>query len=409
MAFFFGEGHHLDAEGQAPALLVQRTHTGHGCQYPQAAVVLATVTNRVVMAAGQQPLGRPISAVVEPDDIADRVDAGLVKAAVFTHPVLELAGAGPVRVAQVGDSQLAALGIARVTVGGQLLGPVPYQVTEFWRVAKFVTQPDLCNAVDIAQGFGEFEVGVMAKPALEGGKDIGLAEPQAAGPADRQNEGKAELGAVIGIELPDARQLSGGAVGQAGLGLLVRGLGGQGVGCHGLAGEFWVGPDQAQLGGPIGLANHLNQGIFELSQSAKRAPWLGALSNPGGVFIHTRQQTDEFCRCGGIEVFNGEGHSTCSRSNALNRPQTGPRAKPVLWPLDSSQQFRLYRTTGPGYRETMREEKNFWDVDLFELAKLWFADLSTFFRTAVMFIALSLPVVLSALVLWAVQWFRGGD
>ena len=55
----------------------------------------------------------------------------------------------------------------------------------------------------------------------------------------------------------------------------------------------------------------------------------------------------------------------------------------------------------------MREEKNFWDVDLLELAKLWFADLSTFFRTAVMFIALSLPVVLSALVLWAIQWFRG--
>ena len=57
----------------------------------------------------------------------------------------------------------------------------------------------------------------------------------------------------------------------------------------------------------------------------------------------------------------------------------------------------------------MREEKNFWDVDLLELAKLWFADLSTFFRTAVMFIALSLPVVFSALVLWVVQWFRGGD
>ena len=57
----------------------------------------------------------------------------------------------------------------------------------------------------------------------------------------------------------------------------------------------------------------------------------------------------------------------------------------------------------------MREEKNFWDVDLLELAKLWVADLSTFCRTAVMFIALSLPVVLSALVLWVVQWFRGGD
>jgi hypothetical protein len=170
-----------------------------------------------------------------------------------------------------------------------------------------------------------------------------------------------------------------------------------------------VGPDQAQLGRSIGLAYHLDEGVFELGQPGERAPWLGALGNPGRVFIHACQQTDEFRRCGGIEVFNGEGHGAYSRSNALSRPQTGPRVKPVLSPLDFSQQFRLYRTPGPGYREAMREEKNFWDVDLLELAKLWFADLSTFFRTAVMFIALSLPVVLSALVLWAVQWFRGGD
>ena len=57
----------------------------------------------------------------------------------------------------------------------------------------------------------------------------------------------------------------------------------------------------------------------------------------------------------------------------------------------------------------MREEKSFWEVDLVELAKLWLADLSMFVRTAAMFIALSLPVVFSALVLWAIQWFRGGD
>jgi uncharacterized membrane protein YqjE len=56
----------------------------------------------------------------------------------------------------------------------------------------------------------------------------------------------------------------------------------------------------------------------------------------------------------------------------------------------------------------MREEQKFWEVDLLELAKLWLADLSMFLRTAVLFAALSLPVVLSALVLWAIQWYRGG-
>jgi hypothetical protein len=204
------------------------------------------------------------------------------------------------------------------------------------------------------------------------------------------------------------RQLGGGAVGQAGFGLLMRGLGGQGVGRHGLAGEFGVGPDQAQLCGAISLPHHLNQGAFELSQPTKRAPRLSALGNPGRVFIDTGQQTDEFCRCGGIEAFNGQGHGACSRSNALNRPHAGPRDKPVLWPLDFSQQIQLYRAAVPGYRGPMREEQKFWEVDLLELAKLWLADLSMFLRTAVMFAALSLPVVLSALVLWAIQWYRGG-
>jgi hypothetical protein len=80
----------------------------------------------------------------------------------------------------------------------------------------------------------------------------------------------------------------------------------------------------------------------------------------------------------------------------------------VLWLIDFSQQIQLYRTALPGYRGLMREEQKFWEVDLLELAKLWLADLSMFLRTAVLFAALSLPVVLSALVLWAIQWYRGG-
>ena len=56
-----------------------------------------------------------------------------------------------------------------------------------------------------------------------------------------------------------------------------------------------------------------------------------------------------------------------------------------------------------------RPEPKFWEVDLGELLKLWFSDLSVFMRTAVMFLALSMPVVISALLMWLIQWLRGGD
>ena len=47
----------------------------------------------------------------------------------------------------------------------------------------------------------------------------------------------------------------------------------------------------------------------------------------------------------------------------------------------------------------MANEK-FWNVDLIELCRHWLRDISTFLLTGLMFIGLSLPVVLSALVLW---------
>lgn len=45
-------------------------------------------------------------------------------------------------------------------------------------------------------------------------------------------------------------------------------------------------------------------------------------------------------------------------------------------------------------------KERFWNVDLIELARDWLSQLYTFFLTGLMFIGLSLPVVLSALVLW---------
>ncbi|MBU3898865.1 MAG: hypothetical protein KJ614_08050 [Gammaproteobacteria bacterium] len=46
------------------------------------------------------------------------------------------------------------------------------------------------------------------------------------------------------------------------------------------------------------------------------------------------------------------------------------------------------------------KKQSIWTVDLVELLKLWLSDLVAFFETALMFVVLSLPVVISALVLW---------
>jgi hypothetical protein len=54
-----------------------------------------------------------------------------------------------------------------------------------------------------------------------------------------------------------------------------------------------------------------------------------------------------------------------------------------------------------------REELRFWEVDVMEVLRHWFQDLSVFMRTLLMFLGLALPVVISGLLLWLIQWYRG--
>lgn len=53
------------------------------------------------------------------------------------------------------------------------------------------------------------------------------------------------------------------------------------------------------------------------------------------------------------------------------------------------------------------KKQRFWNVDLIELFRLWGSDMFTFFMTALMFVALSLPVIIPALVMWylfSINW-----
>lgn len=47
-----------------------------------------------------------------------------------------------------------------------------------------------------------------------------------------------------------------------------------------------------------------------------------------------------------------------------------------------------------------QQPERFWEVDLGALLLLWWNDISTFVKTAVMFCALALPVLIPALIMW---------
>jgi len=55
----------------------------------------------------------------------------------------------------------------------------------------------------------------------------------------------------------------------------------------------------------------------------------------------------------------------------------------------------------------MKQEQNFWDVDLIELLRVWIDDLGTFFLTLLTFIGLALPVLIPTAILWylsSINW-----
>ena len=56
------------------------------------------------------------------------------------------------------------------------------------------------------------------------------------------------------------------------------------------------------------------------------------------------------------------------------------------------------------------KKQRFWNVDLIEVFKGWISDLSAFFMTLLMFVGLSLPIVIPALIMWyllSINWSIG--
>jgi hypothetical protein len=53
----------------------------------------------------------------------------------------------------------------------------------------------------------------------------------------------------------------------------------------------------------------------------------------------------------------------------------------------------------------MKRQERFWNVDLLELSKDWLSQLKTFLMTALTFLAIGLPVIIPAFIMWYLAGF----
>ena len=217
-------------------------------------------------------------------------------------------GAGAVRIGEVGDGELAFLGIARVAVLGQALVPVPDVVAQHRLGAELVVQADLGNAVDVAQRLGALDVGVVVQAAREGVDDLRARQPRAARPAHGQDEREAKARVVVPVELLQSRKFFGRAVREACRALFVRGFGGQALRHHGLARQFGVGADQRKLRLGAGLAHGLRHDVLEVRERAKGPLAQRGLRDPGRVLVDAVQQLQRLVGMRGVELSDAQGH-----------------------------------------------------------------------------------------------------
>ena len=98
---------------------------------------------------------------------------------------------------------------------------------------------------------------------LKSTNDLLARQPGAAWASNSQDKWKTKLGVVVSVELLDMRELFWCAIRQASFALFVGGFCGQAFTHHGLAGQFWVGAYQCNLGVSACALKHLHHRIFE--------------------------------------------------------------------------------------------------------------------------------------------------
>ena len=127
---------------------------------------------------------------------------------------------------------------------------------------RFVVQANLNNAVNVAQALGQFKVGVTLQTALKGGHDLVFVQAHTARTPHCQNKRPAKFLVVSSVECMNLGELFCGAICEARFGLFVGRFSGQLFAHHGLAGQFWVRTNQANLCILARIVQHLRHAVF---------------------------------------------------------------------------------------------------------------------------------------------------
>ena len=126
---------------------------------------------------------------------------------------------------EVGHCELTVFFKTRIAELSQVLMPVPNLVTQCRVASRFVVQSNFYDAMNVAQTFLQFKIGMTFESPFKCGNDLMFVEAFAAGSPYSQNEGPAKFFVVRGIECLDFFKLFRRAISQTRLALFVAGLG----------------------------------------------------------------------------------------------------------------------------------------------------------------------------------------
>lgn len=142
--------------------------------------------------------------------------------------------------------------------------------------------------MDLTEGFGDFFVGGVVEPGVEGFDDAIFR-----GEAGTDDEGKAEALAVAGVEGGELFVCFVAETIESESGLLAGGLGGEGAGAGEFASEIGMGADQGELsvlGGGIDRFAHDGEEAVDAIEWGVRMSGFG---DPGGVLVDAAEDVDE--------------------------------------------------------------------------------------------------------------------
>jgi hypothetical protein len=140
--------------------------------------------------------------VVDPDDVADGVDAHPVEAT-FVQPAFEGCRAVPVRVGQIGHGELAAFGPAGIAEAGQLRRQIEEVGTERRYAAESFVDAAGGDAVQMAHALGERDGGREIEAAGERVDDLVVGHACASGTGGVEHHREPEPIPVRGVQRRD--------------------------------------------------------------------------------------------------------------------------------------------------------------------------------------------------------------